>query len=103
MFLLLLRRLLELVLFSIVPGCIATIVIFQDSLQRSTWFYPVLLIVSIACAFIFFAGNLLMMRRMVRDIESKEKYHFGFLHTRFIICLAFYNNLPDGCKGSARI
>lgn len=76
MFLLLLRRLLELVLFSVVPGCIATIVIFQDSLQRSTWFYPVLLIVSLVCALIFFGGNLLMMRRMVRDIKSKEKYHF---------------------------
>ena len=76
MFLLLLRRLLELVLFSVVPGCLSLIIIYQDSLQRSTWFYPVLLVVSIVCALIFFLGNMLMMRRMVRDISSKEKYHF---------------------------
>ncbi len=76
MFLLLLRRLLELVLFSVVPGCLALIIIYQDSLQRSAWFYPVLLIVSIVCALIFFLANMLMMRRMVRDISSKEKYHF---------------------------
>lgn len=76
MILLLLRRLFELVMFSVVPGCIATIIIFQDSIQRSAMFYPILLIVSIICAIIFIGGNLLMMRRMVRDIESKEKYHF---------------------------
>ena len=76
MFLLLLRRILEMVLFSVVPGCISLIIIYQDSLQRSSLFYPVLLIVSIICALIFFLGNMLMMRRMVRDISSKEKYHF---------------------------
>ena len=75
MLLLFLRRMVELFIFSVIPGFLASMLIQAKSIQ-GLLFYPVLLVISLVCAFIFFGGNALMMRRMVRDIESKEKYQF---------------------------
>lgn len=94
MILLLLRKLVELFLFSAVPGFFATMII-QTGAVQGRLFYPVLLIVSLLCAFIFFAGNILMMRRMIRDIENKSKYYFiqmvSFaIYAIFIACVCIF-------------
>lgn len=94
MLLLFLRRMVELFIFSVIPGFLASMLIQVDSIQ-GILFYPVLLVISLVCSFIFFGGNALMMRRMVRDIESKEKYQFvqwmAFaIYTVFLICVCVF-------------
>ena len=95
MILLFLRRLVEIFIFSVIPGFLASMLIQIGSIQETTLFYPILLVVSLVCAFIFFGGNALMMRRMVRDIESKEKYQFVqwtvfAIYTIFLICVCVF-------------
>lgn len=94
MILLFLRRLVEIFIFSVIPGFLASMLIQIESIQ-GLLFYPVLLVISLVCAFIFFGGNALMMRRMVRDIESKEKYQFVqwtvfAIYTIFLICVCVF-------------
>ena len=94
MLLLFLRRLVEIFIFSVIPGFLASMLIQIDSIQGRL-FYPVLLVISLVCAFIFFGGNALMMRRMVRDIQSKEKYQFVqwtvfSIYTIFLICVCVF-------------
>ncbi len=70
-------------ILTVVPSLIASVLIQIDSIQGEI-FYPVLAIISVTCAVIFFGGNLLMMRRMARDIKSKKIYMLVQL-TTFII------------------
>ncbi len=80
--LLYLRRFCELILLTVLPSIIASAIVQMDRVQ-GLLFYPVLVIVSVICTIIFFGGNGLMMRRMVRDIESARIFYevqtFAFL------------------------
>ena len=62
-----LRRFYELILLTVLPSIIASAIVQADRFQ-GLLFYPILVIVSVICTIIFFGGNGLMMRRMVRDI-----------------------------------
>ncbi len=68
-----LRRFCEMIILTIIPSLIASAIIQLDRVQGAI-FYPVLAIISVVCTVIFFGGNLLMMRRMTRDIKSKKIY-----------------------------
>ncbi len=67
------RRICEMIILTIIPSLIASSLIQLDEVQGAI-FYPVLAIISVVCTVIFFGGNLLMMRRMTRDIKSKKIY-----------------------------
>ncbi len=67
------RRFCEMIILTIIPSLIASVIIQFDRVQGAI-FYPVLAIISVVCTVIFFGGNLLMMRRMTRDIKSKKIY-----------------------------
>ncbi len=67
------RRICEMIILTVIPSLIASVLIQLDSVQGAI-FYPVLAIISVVCAVIFFGGNLLMMRRMTRDIKSRKIY-----------------------------
>lgn len=104
-----LRRFCELILLTVLPSIIASAIVQMDRFQ-GLLFYPVLVIVSVVCTVIFFGGNGLMMRRMVRDIESKKIFYavqtFAFLIYTIsitLICVFRWTDMRTALFFHARI
>ena len=104
-----LRRFCELILLTVLPSIIASAIVQMDRFQ-GLLFYPVLVIVSVVCTVIFFGGNGLMMRRMVRDIKSKKTFYavqtFAFLIYTIsitLICVFKWTDMRTALFFHARI